>query len=218
MTPSHEAVATNSSAEKGVRPASRRDTEAQLTPSSPARSAAGRPRRANSARTLAPTGILGVRGCGMATTVREIALRNAGFAIMSCNKFAWFAVPMRWNFDLKLDQLKIALSAYDGGMSVHDTSQTALSDQVAAEVRALMGRFDLLQADIAEALGVTQTQVSRRLRGHTPFTLSDVQLLADYFQTTPLVLLGYMQEPRPRKPERGSNSYTARDSNPEPAD
>ena len=137
---------------------------------------------------------------------------------MSCNEFARFAVIMRWNSNLKLVQLGIAFGAYDGSMSVHDTTQTALSDQVAAEVRALMGRFDLLQADIAEVLGVTQTQVSRRLRGHTPFTLSDVQLLADYFQTTPLVLLGYMQEPRPTKPERGSDSYTARDSNPEPAD
>ena len=104
-----------------------------------------------------------------------------------------------------------APSAYHEPMTVHELGQQSLSEQVAAEVRALMGRFNLLQADLADALGVDQTQVSRRLRGHTPFTLGDVERLADYFQTTPLVLLGYMTEPRPKSPN-GAQIGTARET------
>lgn len=93
-----------------------------------------------------------------------------------------------------------------------------LSDFAASEIRAHMARFSLKQIDLAETLGVTQAHVSRKLRGVTPFTLDELQVIADWFSTTPPVLLGYATEPRPRKPERGSARCAARDSNPEPSD
>ena len=43
----------------------------------------------------------------------------------------------------------------------------------------MMARFSLLQqADLAVILGVTQAQVSRKLRCVHPFTLDEVELLA----------------------------------------
>lgn len=41
---------------------------------------------------------------------------------------------------------------------------TDLNNKVAAEVRAALARFQLKQSDLAVVLGITQTQVSRRLR------------------------------------------------------
>lgn len=97
---------------------------------------------------------------------------------------------------------------------VHD--QTDLNDKVAAEVRAALGRFQLKQLDLAAVLGVTQTQVSRRLRGEVPFTLRDVDAIAEWFSTSPAVLLGYANEPQPRKPKLTQCAH--RGSNPGPAD
>ena len=90
---------------------------------------------------------------------------------------------------------------------------TDLNERVAAEVRAALARFRLKQADLTEVLGVTQTQVSSRLRGQTQFTLRDVEALASYFNTTPSVLMGYEKEPEPTKP---SPPHAAKDSNPDP--
>ena len=80
-----------------------------------------------------------------------------------------------------------------------------------------MGRFGLKHHDLTPVLGVTRTQVSQRLRGHKPFTLRDIELVADFFGTTPAFFLGYANEPRPSRP-RLIDLYTSRDSNPEPAD
>ena len=65
-----------------------------------------------------------------------------------------------------------------------------LSEVVAEEVRALMGRHRVSQIQLAEVLHVSQGQVSARLRGKTPFTLDDLRRLSDYFNTTPAALLG----------------------------
>ena len=92
------------------------------------------------------------------------------------------------------------------------------SARVVEEVRATMARFGLHQAELAALLGVSQGHASRKLRSVTPFTLDEVDLLADWFQTTPAYLMGHASEPRPSRPERGPHLYTARDSNPEPAD
>lgn len=65
-----------------------------------------------------------------------------------------------------------------------------LSEVVAAEVRALMGRHRVNQEQLSRVLNVSQGQVSARLRGRTAFTLDDLRRLADYFGTTPAALLG----------------------------
>ena len=99
-------------------------------------------------------------------------------------------------------------------MSVQPPAETTdLNDRVAAEVRAALARFRLKQADLTKVLGVTQTQVSSRLRGQTQFTLRDVEALASYFNTTPSVLMGYEKEPELTRP---AASHAAKDSNPDP--
>ena len=50
----------------------------------------------------------------------------------------------------------------------------ATPEQVAAAVRAEMARYGIEQQDIAEALGVTQQSVSRRLTGGVPMTVDDL--------------------------------------------
>ncbi len=98
------------------------------------------------------------------------------------------------------------------------TEEFRTSERVVEEVRATMARFRMTQFDLARMLGVSQGQASRKMRRITPFTLDEIDLLADWFQTTPAYFMGFTTEPRPSKPERGSYLYTARDSNPEPAD
>lgn len=64
------------------------------------------------------------------------------------------------------------------------------TELVAAEVRALMGRHSVTQMQLREVLGVSQTGISKRLRGLTPFDANEIGLLADYFQVTPGELFG----------------------------
>jgi transcriptional regulator with XRE-family HTH domain len=109
-----------------------------------------------------------------------------------------------------------------------ETTQISSGLNLAMEVKAAMARFDLRQADLAKVLGITQSSASRKLKGHTPFTFDELDVLADWFSTTPQVLMGFALEPRPQNPAskkfltvdtaRNSDSYTARDSNPEPID
>lgn len=54
----------------------------------------------------------------------------------------------------------------------------ALRLRVAEEVRALMGRRRMSQAQLGAVLKISQVSVSERLRGKTPFTLDDLERLA----------------------------------------
>lgn len=76
----------------------------------------------------------------------------------------------------------------------------SLSERTGALVRALCARFGLKQSDVAQLLGVSQSQVSQRFRGAFAFTLPELEVLADWFSTSPAYLLGYALEPVPRKP------------------
>ena len=58
---------------------------------------------------------------------------------------------------------------------------TALGKATAAAVRAHATSRGARQVDIADILGITQAQVSRRLTGSVPFTLKDLERLAPYF-------------------------------------
>lgn len=92
-----------------------------------------------------------------------------------------------------------------------------LDRRVRDEVNALRGRFRVSQQALGRALGVTQTQMSARLRGHVPLTLGEVEVLAAFFGTTPGYLMGYENAPRPVGPG-GGLGYAIGDLNPEPAD
>ncbi len=52
---------------------------------------------------------------------------------------------------------------------------------VASEVRALMGRFQVSQTALSQAIGIAQSGLSRRLRGDVPFDVDDIYTIAAYF-------------------------------------
>lgn len=56
-----------------------------------------------------------------------------------------------------------------------------LRDAVSGEVRAQLARRRLRQADLAPVLGVNQGQVSKRLCGHVPWSVDDLEALAEFF-------------------------------------
>jgi transcriptional regulator with XRE-family HTH domain len=57
----------------------------------------------------------------------------------------------------------------------------SLSARVAAEVRSQAAKRGLKQVDIARLLGMSQPQVSLRLRGKVPFRLEEIDVLARHF-------------------------------------
>lgn len=65
-----------------------------------------------------------------------------------------------------------------------------LSDRVAAEVRANMARARMTQTDLALALGLTQSAVSKRLRGKIAFSVDELEKIADVLGVHPATLLG----------------------------
>ncbi len=79
-------------------------------------------------------------------------------------------------------------------------AEPTLREVVTAEVRANIARFGLKQKDLGDLLRINQSQASKKLRGVTPLTLDEVELIAAWFSTSPAVLMGYAVEPRPRKP------------------
>lgn len=76
-------------------------------------------------------------------------------------------------------------------ISLPQTGSDTLPERVAAEVRALMGRHKVTQAQLAEVLGLSsQGAVSYRLNGTQEFKLSELDALAEYFGTTVEELVG----------------------------
>ena len=57
-------------------------------------------------------------------------------------------------------------------------SNPVLSSQVAAEIRAWMGRREIRQTQLAASLGVTDQWLSMRLKGRTPIDLNELQRIA----------------------------------------
>lgn len=55
----------------------------------------------------------------------------------------------------------------------------ALSVTVSAAVRAEMARKTVKQRAVAERLGISQTQVSRRLSGRVAFNVDELQTIAE---------------------------------------
>jgi transcriptional regulator with XRE-family HTH domain len=61
---------------------------------------------------------------------------------------------------------------------------------VAAEVRAEMARQRMSQTRLAEALGVTQASVSRRLVGEVPFDIQELYKVAEFLGVPVAQFLG----------------------------
>jgi len=88
--------------------------------------------------------------------------------------------------------------------------RTPLRTAVAAEVRALMGRYNVNQTKLADVLGVTQTQVSKRLRGLIPFDVDELDVMAGYFHVSVTELVGgAANSPRPGGPAEGAEDAAA---------
>lgn len=67
-------------------------------------------------------------------------------------------------------------------------SQTT-AEVVGATVRAELARAGKSQTDLAAVLGVTQTAVSKRLRGVTPFDVNELALVANALDLDMSVLI-----------------------------
>lgn len=65
-----------------------------------------------------------------------------------------------------------------------------LTDRVADEVRANMARARMTQTELALVLGLTQSAVSKRLRGKIAFSVDELEKVADALGVHPAVLLG----------------------------
>ncbi|WP_370882676.1 helix-turn-helix domain-containing protein [Kineosporia succinea] len=85
-------------------------------------------------------------------------------------------------------------------------------ERVAAEVRGHAAKRGLRQVDLASALGLTQGQISMRLRGKTPFTLVEIYSLAEVFMVSPAELLPPM--PMPNGARMQNSPVRAADADP----
>lgn len=61
---------------------------------------------------------------------------------------------------------------------------------VSEEIRALMGRRRVSQVGLADALGQSQSTVSRKLRGDTPWDIDELFAMAAFFGVDVAALLG----------------------------
>ena len=90
----------------------------------------------------------------------------------------------------------------------------SLGEVVSRAVRVLMAEHEVNQTALALVLGVTQTQVSARLRGKAHWSLDDLARLAAYFGVSVAELVGGSGGFVPP----GGGERARRDSNPQPSD
>ena len=74
-------------------------------------------------------------------------------------------------------------------MAPRFTTVTA-SKRVADELRGLMGKARVTQAELGAVLGISQAAVGRRLAGRVAFTVDEVELIAAHFHVKTASLLG----------------------------
>lgn len=89
-------------------------------------------------------------------------------------------------------------------------------EKVALEVRAWRGRFGMSQVEMADLLGIAQNGISRRLAGLTPFTLNELDTLAQHWGLRMAVLLGE-EPPSPDELAVAALRLPQLDSNQQPA-
>lgn len=71
-------------------------------------------------------------------------------------------------------------------MSNPKPPNVAMSD----EIRGQLARAHRTQADLAAVLGVSQPQVSARMRGDVPWRVDELLKVAEWLDVAPSVLLG----------------------------
>ncbi len=65
-----------------------------------------------------------------------------------------------------------------------------IRDVVAGEVRAWMGRRGVNQTALAAAIGVSQSQISKRLKGTIPFDIVELARVAAFLNVDVALLVG----------------------------
>lgn len=76
---------------------------------------------------------------------------------------------------------------------------------VATEIRALLGRHQRTQTDLAGLLNISQSQMSKRLRGVIPFDIDELASVAHYFGVSVGSLFGETTvNPGPNGPQGGA--------------
>jgi transcriptional regulator with XRE-family HTH domain len=60
---------------------------------------------------------------------------------------------------------------------------------VSASIRSHLAYRRLTQSELAEVLGISQTQVSARMRGEVRWTVNDLYLVAEWLDVAPSALL-----------------------------
>ena len=104
---------------------------------------------------------------------------------------------------------------YAHGMSelLANEGVETLSMRVARRLRGAIAENRIVQRDLAAAAGIPQPQMSRRITGFTPFTLDELERVADVLGIELDALLG-----TGAWEGRSIGLCAIRDSNPEPAD
>lgn len=114
------------------------------------------------------------------------------------------------------------LRAYGPAMSTvsHMWERDDIRLVVSAELRAWMGRRNVNQTTLAQALGLSQSQLSKRLKGSITFDIVELERAARFLGTTvPELLGGEPSSPRPGGPDGGDGGERARwYSKPQPSD
>lgn len=79
-----------------------------------------------------------------------------------------------------------------------------LRSRLGAEIRSRMARYNISQTALASAMGLSQSQISKRLRGAIAFNTDELEQVANVLQTTVVSLLtGTETAPRPDGPRGG---------------
>ena len=93
--------------------------------------------------------------------------------------------------------------------------------ELASEIKAWMARLGFRQVDIANALGLAQTQISARLRGQRPFTFEQLVTISSTMGITLGELLGHEllnKEHLPPAVQEEGGLCSPPDSNRQPTD
>lgn len=72
--------------------------------------------------------------------------------------------------------------------------KTLTAADIAANVRAELARRAITQGAVAEALGLSQPQVSARLRGSVMFRIDELLTIAALLDLPPVALFGVIED------------------------
>lgn len=67
--------------------------------------------------------------------------------------------------------------------------QTPTTQTVASRISDLMASSGVSVKGLAEETGISRMTLVRRLSGNSPFTVNELDAIADHFGTTPIALM-----------------------------